>query len=435
MPYEDQHKRDGLLERAKYGEISGDEADAEAMRLGLGRLSQKPDLNEFRPEAEMSWTLPMSVAWIAYRDIEVVREWSAPYRENCWDWLWQKWRVGFDGPVHEGWHLEQRSSPTLALLGISEALDQVDGEPPEMTIREAREALWLALQESFFNASGIDLETGRRVQIPALDWHELKPVEGRGETDEVRRQLMGSGFSHVLVPAAALQRFWRKPVQEALRLPPLMRPDGDGYMPLYCAAQWIATEGGAVSFEPDDPTKWVCAYDKLLAAIASGKIPAVGMSGGVRNKIEGHLFAAIQVDYPFHNANLEVTTSGELYLRSYPYLDEEHWRKGFDDALVRLYAEQWTQLVVEKAAVARLWPFEAPLPPKSGTPGRPTSSHLFLIEMRRRATEEMLEPSLAAESRYLSSWLARHHPDMPQATPKAVQETIRSQYWALRPRK
>ena len=44
-----QAQREDLFERAKYGKITGDEADTEAIRLGLGSLSHGPDPDEFRP--------------------------------------------------------------------------------------------------------------------------------------------------------------------------------------------------------------------------------------------------------------------------------------------------------------------------------------------------------------------------------------------------
>lgn len=432
---EKQALKDQLVERAKYGEITSKEADAEAIRIGLGSLSSIPGPEKFRPAAEAQWTLPMAVAWIAYLDLEKVREWSAPYRAACWDWHWQRWRVGLDGPIHEGWHLEQRSPPTLSLLGISASLDQANGNPPHMTIGEAREALWIALREDFFRASGVSQESGKRDEVDPLDWHELVPVTGKGEVDEVRRGSMGSGYSDILLPSAALQRLWHRPVENPLSLPPLVRPDGDGFMPLYCAAQWIATEGGTIDFPPEDPVRWQVAYDALLGAISADKVRVVGMRGGARDKIDGHVFAGIQVDHPFHNADLALTMGNEVYLRSYAYLDEQHWRNGFDDALVLRTEDKWTQLMVEKTGVRELWPFDAPLPPKSGTPGRPSSSHLFMAEMARRASSGLLEQSLAAESRYLSGWVAQHHPQMPQAKPKAIQAVIRHRYWELKPRK
>lgn len=349
--------RDQLFERARRGEISGDEADAEAIRLGLGSLSRRPAPDAHRPEVETHWTLPMAVAWIAYLDLDAVREWSAPYRAECWHWIWQRWRIGFDGPVHEGWHLEQRSTPSLALLSIAEALDAAEGEAPmAMSIKQAREALWMALREGFFIGSGIDSQTDRRVEIPALDWFELVPVQGKNERDEVRHGLLGHGFHDILFPSAAILGFWRKPLASTLRLPPLIRPDGDGYMPLYCAAQWIATKGGELDFPPEDPPRWRAAYDILLEAITSERVHVVGLRGGERDKIAGHMFAGIQVDYPYYDADLDLITGAELYLRSYPYIDEEHWRKGFDDALIQRREDKWTRLMVDKAGIRRLLP-------------------------------------------------------------------------------
>lgn len=151
---EAQALKDALFERAKVGEITGEQADAEAIRLGLGSLSRRPGPDEFRPEAETHWTLPMAVAWIAYLDLDEVREWSVPYRAECSYWFWQRWRRGFDGPIYEGWHLEQRSRPTLSLLVTGSVFYGAKGDNGlTMSIAEAREALWIALSEGFFPAN------------------------------------------------------------------------------------------------------------------------------------------------------------------------------------------------------------------------------------------------------------------------------------------
>lgn len=433
---EKQALKDQLFERAKFGKITGEEADAEAIRLGLGSLSSTPRQEEYRPEAEAQWTLPMAVSWIAYLDLEEVREWSAPYRAACWDWHWQRWRVGFDGPIHEGWHLEQHSPPTLALLGIGASLVQDDSTPLQMTIKAAREALWIALREDFFRASGIDLDTGRREPIPPLDWHELVPVTSKGDVDEVRRGSMGSGYSDILLPSAALQRLWHKPVENPLSLPPLVRPDGDGFMPLYCAAQWIATEGGTIDFSPEDPVRWQVAYDALLGAISADKVRVVGMRGGARDKIDGHVFAGIQVEYPFHNADLDVTMGNEVYLRSYAYLDEQHWRNGFDDALVLRTEDKWTQLMVEKTGVRELWPFKPQQQDDeagTGAPGRPgKSTHLIEDELARRGRDGTIEASLRKQAEVLLDWLKGTHPKRARPTVHTIENNIRDDYRRLK---
>jgi hypothetical protein len=82
-----QRARDELFEKAKVGVITGEEADAEAMALGLGSLSRRPGEEAYRPEAETHWTLPMAVAWISYLDLNEVREWSERHhklRDSSW---------------------------------------------------------------------------------------------------------------------------------------------------------------------------------------------------------------------------------------------------------------------------------------------------------------------------------------------------------------
>jgi len=424
-----QDQRDELFERAKVGEITGEEADAEAIRLGLGSLSHQPGPDEFRPEAETQWTLVMAVAWIAYLDLDEVREWSAPYRAEYYHWLWQRWRRGADSSIYEGWHLEQRSRPSLSLLGISDAARSVTGsKPPVLAVSEAEEALWVALREGLFSASGIDTETGRRVEIPTLDWRELVAVENRGQVDEVRRGLMASGYREVLVPSAAVRGFWHRRKVMRPSLPQLVPPTGHGYMPLFCAAQWIATEGGARDFDPADAAFWQPAYGVLLAAIASEKLRAIGVKGGQPEPVPPYLFAGIRVDYPFSDSPLDMILSDDLILRSYPYINDEHWRDGSDDALVNRRGDHWRRLMVEKGEVGALWPFEL-RDRGTGTPGRPTKSiHLILDEFERRIARAETGRVLREEATALIEWLKIAHPFVDRPTRKTVENRIRSRF-------
>ena len=58
------------------------------------------------------------------------------------------------------------------------------------------------------------------------------------------------------------------PKPDRIALPQLMRPEGPGYMPLFCAALWIATKGGVVDFDPVRTDQWEPAYSQLLARIS-----------------------------------------------------------------------------------------------------------------------------------------------------------------------
>ena len=124
----------------------------------------------------------MAVAWIAYLDLDEVREWSVPYRSKCFDWRWQSWRVGFDGPVHEGWHLEQRHKPNLSLFSLSSTYDKSPAIKNSLCRSRVPGSFMDRASRGLLYGDGIDTETGRRVEISQLDWHELVPVEAKDET-------------------------------------------------------------------------------------------------------------------------------------------------------------------------------------------------------------------------------------------------------------
>lgn len=69
---------------------------------------------------------------------------------------------------------------------------------------------------------------------------------------------------------------------------------------------------------------------------------------------------------------------------------------------------------------------------RSGGAGRPTSMHLVREEMLRRAGADELFQVLREESEYLSSWLSQTHPSLAQATPKAIRNSLRSDYNELK---
>ncbi len=426
--------REDLIARASVGNLTSEQAEAEAKRLGVGPLASKPDPEDYDPLAETYWSLPMAIAWMAYRQADAVRERWDTYREKCWLWRRSRYRDG--NMIRTGWILETRGPANLAYLAVGAIVDQSDGIELIMSVHEAQDALWMGLQEGFFSATGISSETGRREVIPAIDWQEMVATQPRvGARDEIVDKRLTRGFKEVLVPSASVRGFWAAPKEQRAQLPPLVRPEGFGYMPLSCAAQWIATEGGTRDFDPSEETYWRNAFDQLLGAIASDKVRVVGIRNDTREQVPGFQFAGIVVDYPFAEASLDLIMSETMYLRCYPYIDEQHWQRGFHDSLVSRRADHWTHIMVERGDVRGLWPFDTAPSRKSGAPGRPTSAHLYFAEMERRALAGKMLDTLAAESRYLSEWVAKNHPDMPQAKPDAVRATIRMRYWVLKGKK
>ena len=196
-------------------------------------------------------------------------------------------------------------------------------------------------------------------------------------------------------------------------------------MPLYCAAQWIATRGGSINFDPCDESVWAEAYAELLARIASEQVTVIGTKDGTRQPVPAYHFAGCRVDYPFSDTPFDRLLSEDLYLWSVVYLDEEHWLKGPGDCLEDRRGPQWERLMVLKSDVATCWPFE---PPRTGAPGRPSSMYLVEAEFEARCKRGEVADTLRTESEYLASWLRTSHPGVPPLTPKTIQNRLREKY-------
>jgi hypothetical protein len=315
--------RDDLITSVQRGETTPADAEAEANRLGLGPFESEPDPNSYEPFREPFWTLPMAVAWIAYRIPDAVRNWWEDYRKECWDWHFREWRVGPDGPVHQGHFLEQRSKATLVRLQMVDAMRDQAGL---MSIAEAIDALRLAIRSGHLEATGINEDTGRRVTIPALQWHDLTWFEEKGR--DVIRAKPGPAnntacYGGVILPMEAVRGRWPATLMPGLTLPELMKPEGGGYMPLYCAAQWIATNAGSIGFDPCDESVWKPAYEQLLARTASEEVKVIGSRNGERQTVPGFHLLDAGLTIPSLNrlstccsVKISIHCSGALYRRA-----------------------------------------------------------------------------------------------------------------------
>ena len=434
-----------LLEKVRRGELVPDTAEAEFERLGFGKLANTPDPSGFDPMKEAWWALPMVIAWIACRSPEIVREYWDRYRSVCVEWHFCEWRERADGPVRGGHLLAQRRPATISSLYLAEKRNWENGSSAaEMTsIDDAKAQLWAALSQNEVQAAGIDTATNLRTPIPDHAWLDLTTIEERGRDvlrfREPRGGLSSRGYDDVVFRRQNILAMWqpRRPEVCEGDVSSQIRPDeGTGYMPLYCAAHWIATKGSTLQIDPLDLEVWKSPFSQLLSRISSDEVAVTGLRKGQRKKIKGHIFAGISVDYLFADTPDELLLSSKLYLSSCHYVDDEHWRKRFNDSLQTRYGRKWSHLMVLKSDVLRHWPFSSPenensiilLATKTGAPGRPSSMHLVEREYRARGDRGDTKASIGEEAKVLSEWLRSTHPDAPRLTPKTIANRLRHEH-------
>jgi hypothetical protein len=132
--------RDTLLTRVNYGELTPQQAELEASRLGIEPFELHPDPTDFDPIKEATWSLVMALAWIMWRTPAAVREMWNVYREGFRFWVPRSWQVP-GGPIHKGYFIETKDSAALmdlTLLAAEIPVDQVGIENEQHATIEHR---------------------------------------------------------------------------------------------------------------------------------------------------------------------------------------------------------------------------------------------------------------------------------------------------------
>lgn len=110
------------------------------------------------------------------------------------------------------------------------------------------------------------------------------------------------------------------------------------------------------------------------------------------------------------------------------YNSDDEWAERHDNK-IRLHREDIDNSfpASEKAVSANLdGAAREQLTYRTGVAGRPSSKHLASKQMQRRASEGKLCDKLAEEVRELCEWLGKSHPEAPPATPKALENALRT---------
>jgi hypothetical protein len=206
--------RDRLLEQTERGDITEKQAEEAAAARGLEPFARKPELPRFDPKLKSHWSIVMAVAWIAWRDSELVREQDPEFCSACFHWIYRKWKDPSDKTAESveraGYFLETRPPPTVSRLALLDVVSRVRGNVPStavMTIREAEAALWHASSEGRLIAEGINAD-GSVVEIPSREWAYLQWREEAGR-DVLRYETSRTEpFTAVTLRRSDLLRLW-----------------------------------------------------------------------------------------------------------------------------------------------------------------------------------------------------------------------------------
>jgi hypothetical protein len=352
--------RDVLIDKVRRGELSPKEAEAEAEAKGFGPMAETADPEQFNPLRMPWWTLPMAVAWIAWRDAALVQNNCADYRKHCTHWVGRSWTVPTsDGKSFEsfdGWELERWTPTTLVRLAIQEGLERTirtSAAGERMTVAQAEKDLWAALGEGKLIAvakkSGEDV-----VEIPKREWSYLKHYE-ENDQDVMKFHPLDSPstYTEITLARADLMRLWQAWPIENHMIEPMTRRGTAGYVPLSSALLWICTRGGTRKVDLSDVEVWEQSVAELVPFIATGEVEVVGQANAssLAEKIQHHYFSMIEVFQPLGNFSF----SENPHIICTPFIDLQRWNDVFNDQLFlgKSVGAKWTHLQVKKFDVLR----------------------------------------------------------------------------------
>jgi hypothetical protein len=153
------------------GELTPVEANERLAKIKLPALKSMPPRENYHDVVlkETYWTLPMTVTWIAWRNIDDVVKQYWPYAKHGGDWRDSR------GPNQSlmGMVWESEREPSLSYLMFDEAAETYHDNPPLKFIKESREELWQTLQSGDTMAIGVE-GTGSHRKIASERWASLK---------------------------------------------------------------------------------------------------------------------------------------------------------------------------------------------------------------------------------------------------------------------
>lgn len=192
--------RQNLFAHLAAGMMTPDEAEAEAERLSVGPLNPMPDIADFDPMKEARWSFPMALAWIVWRDRDMVREYWPKWLDQKYHWRkFEERQNGTDRSTHTH-HLVPRLHDTALLDALRVDVSLLSNGDHAMEAEQANAELFIALTEGRLDPDGIDLSSGRRTPIAQAEFRDLQLLsDGQAE-------YLGVGLSQRLYDDPTLKR-------------------------------------------------------------------------------------------------------------------------------------------------------------------------------------------------------------------------------------
>lgn len=179
-----------LLHQVRTGAVQPADADEQSRQKTGERLSRLIPPEEHHAAASNYWSLPMVLAWIAWRTYAEVREWDAEHLKMCR--YWAEVRPGGVG-MPKAYDLCRRRPPNSdqferwGHLQLGYWRVGMDGGPANLLFVEpenTRWSLWNALEKGSVAAFGVPKGAGTRAKIHPHEWIDLRARVASNGLDE-----------------------------------------------------------------------------------------------------------------------------------------------------------------------------------------------------------------------------------------------------------
>lgn len=207
--------RGTLLTELKNGRIKKDEAVVIAEARGVNLLTN-PNPSEYDPLLEIGWTLAMAVAWIATRDIDIVRDQMNSWR-TAKEYLKTSKVLDDDTQKEmEVWNVESSEKASLMLLAYEEfqsddaRLASDSSKPLVSEYHTAIKDLWLKLGNGELVARAtVEGHIGQVIEQDRWQYLENNVADfGQEYVCYKDHQNGGKKWFDVIVPLKEMLRIW-----------------------------------------------------------------------------------------------------------------------------------------------------------------------------------------------------------------------------------